>query len=153
MIKTAKEERLNIRIEQNLKEEFSAICKARSLNASALIRQWINEFVEENRVKPQKMDILDIVWNLNENKDNSIKPFCLSVADRLGYEDAPAELYDDVAELLIERAKKRGSFEEIDETQYGKALVNNEVLYFKILQGGGSWCTTLPAWLDLVDFD
>lgn len=154
--KTGKQERLNIRIERDLKEEFNTICQEQSLNASALIRQWISEFVEENQERvddPTNMDILDIAWRLNEHQENSIKPFCFSIAQRLGYEDNPNELFDDIVELLIERAKKRGSFEEVDGAQYGKALVNKELLYFALVLNGGSWCIEPPAWLSKVSFD
>lgn len=39
----------NIRLEEKLRDEFKRINEERSINASHLVRKWIEEYVNENK--------------------------------------------------------------------------------------------------------
>ncbi len=132
-------DRMHLRIEQELKERFEKICKQKSLNKSALIRNWIEEFVEEHEKPLVSMDILDIVWKLNKGEERSIGATCVKVADRLGYDEEPWQLIDDVTSLLVERAKNAGSFKEVGDVKSGSALIGNENVEFSIGVHDGTW--------------
>lgn len=43
-----KEIRLNIRMQEETRDAFRAICKRKAVNGSELIRQWIDEFIRDN---------------------------------------------------------------------------------------------------------
>lgn len=132
-------DRMHLRIEQELKERFEKICKQKSLNKSALIRNWIEEFVEEHERPPVSMDILDIVWKLNKDEERSVKKACAKVADRLGYDGASEELFEDVTNLLFERAKNAGNFKEVDGIKNGTAMINGENIEFTMGARDGTW--------------
>lgn len=46
-----KESRINLRLEKEKKDLFQQICKRKAINASELMRQWIDKFIEENKDK------------------------------------------------------------------------------------------------------
>lgn len=143
-------ERIHVRIDSDLKERFDDVCARDALNASALIRKWIEDFVKEHERPYASMDILDIVWKLNKDKDESINSVCINVAGRLGYEEDPLELFEDVIMLLTERAAQTGTLKVVnDDHKYGRASVNNEMVYFSLTSGRGLWSTDpQPAWLE-----
>ena len=43
------EKRLNIRIDDELKKEFMALCKKKAINSSELVRQLIKEWTDKNK--------------------------------------------------------------------------------------------------------
>ena len=47
--KSEKETRLNIRISTALRDDFRQICNDKSVNASDLIRKFIEKWISENR--------------------------------------------------------------------------------------------------------
>jgi predicted DNA-binding protein len=130
---------MHLRIEQDLKEKFNKICEQKSLNGSAMIRKWIEEFVEENEKPLISMDILDIVWRLNKDNERSIRKVCTKVADRLGYDEAPEQLFDDAKVLLIERAQSSGNFEKNSSVESGEVMINNENVAFTFDAHDGFW--------------
>ena len=142
--------KLDIRLSKDLKERFRAVCDSESVNASALIRKWIGKYVAEKERPLVSMDLLDIVWKLHKSDD--IKLSCFQLADRLGYDGEPHELFNDVADMLIERAKSTGKHSEVDHIMYGKATINNEVVYFSLNKGGGTWSAEAPEWLAKISF-
>ena len=40
--------RVVLKLPQRMKDQFDAINKSRAINASALIRQWIEQYIREN---------------------------------------------------------------------------------------------------------
>lgn len=46
---TMKDERIYIRIPEELKRDFLRICQKESINKSALLRRWIEDYVKERR--------------------------------------------------------------------------------------------------------
>ncbi|GIN92095.1 hypothetical protein J6TS1_41490 [Siminovitchia terrae] len=50
-----KRQQINIRISQELKEEFYSYCKKDHLKPSRLIRHWIKETIEADRVKNNRL--------------------------------------------------------------------------------------------------
>ena len=142
--------KLDIRLSKDLKERFRAVCDSESVNASALIRKWIEEYVAEKERPLVSMDLLDIVWKLHKSGD--IKLSCSQLADRLGYDGEPHELFNDVVDMLIERAKSTGKYSEVDHIKYGKATINNDNVYFSLTMGGGTWSVETPEWLDKISF-
>lgn len=40
---------IQIRLEKELKDQFQAICKAKAINSSELIRQLITKWIEDNK--------------------------------------------------------------------------------------------------------
>lgn len=142
--------KLDIRLSKDLKERFRAVCDSESVNASALIRKWIEEYVAEKERPLVSMDLLDIVWKLHKSGD--IKLSCSQLADRLGYDNEPHELFNDVVDMLIERAKSTGKYSEVDHIKYGKATINNDNVYFSLTMDGGNWSVEPPEWLDKIGF-
>lgn len=132
-------DRIHVRITTELNEKFKAICEQNSINGSALIRKWIEEFVEEYEKPPVSMDILDIVWKINKGEERSIWSSCVNVADRLGYNGAPEQLFDDVTVLLIERAKSAENFKDVEGIKSGAVMVGNENIEFTISAHDGTW--------------
>lgn len=51
-----KEIRLNIRLTEKTRDEFRTICDRHAINASAMIRQWIDEFIADNKTKVMHID-------------------------------------------------------------------------------------------------
>lgn len=50
MVETKKKDiRLNIRISEELKDEFQRVCDTKSVNGSDLIRKFIKRWVSENK--------------------------------------------------------------------------------------------------------
>lgn len=141
--------KLDIRLSKDLKERFRAVCDSESVNASALIRKWIEEYVAEKERPLVSMDLLDIVWKLHKSGD--IKLSCSQLADRLGYDNEPRELFNDVVDMLIERAKSTGKYSEVDHIKYGKATINNEDVYFSLTMDGGTWSAEASEWLNRVE--
>lgn len=133
---------IHLQIEQGLKERFLALCDRKSLNASVLIHGWIEEFVEEHEKPLVSMDILDIVWKLNKDEERSIRKSCARVADRLGYDGVPEQLFDDVKTLLIERAQGSGNFVDSDGVESGEVTINSENVVFTFGAHDGSWRRT-----------
>mgnify|MGYP000986360111 CR=1 FL=1 len=44
---------IRCRLEKTLHDEFKEICKDKAINASGLLRQWIQAFVHDNRQAPK----------------------------------------------------------------------------------------------------
>lgn len=141
--------KLDVRISKDLKDRFRSVCDAESVNGSALIRKWIEEYVNAKERPPISMDLLDIVWKLSKSDD--IKTSCVSAADRLGYDGAWQELRTDILDMLIERAKSSSAYAEVDGVRYGRALINNQDVYFSLSDTEGSWSTSPPEWLNRVE--
>lgn len=70
MNNVTKIEYLNIMINEDLKNRFTTICEEKSIDSSALIRNWIEGFVTEQERPLISMDLLDIVWKLNKTKEH-----------------------------------------------------------------------------------
>lgn len=46
-----KEARINLRLEKEKRDLFQQICKRKAINASELMRQWIDKFIEEHKAE------------------------------------------------------------------------------------------------------
>lgn len=46
-----KEVRIGIRVTEELRREFMEICDEKAINASKLLRKWIEDFIEQNKKK------------------------------------------------------------------------------------------------------
>ena len=55
-----KEIRIGVRVSHSLRDKFMTICERKSLNASSLIRHWIEDFI---KIEKEEKDNKD-------NKDN-----------------------------------------------------------------------------------
>ena len=44
-----KEVRINVRLEKEKRDLFNKICKAKAINNSELIRQWIDKFIDQHK--------------------------------------------------------------------------------------------------------
>lgn len=141
MNNVTKIEYLNIMINEDLKNRFTTICEEKSIDSSALIRNWIEGFVTEQERPLISMDLLDIVWKLNKTKEQSINQVCCSVANLLVYDGCSDELFHDLAAILLRRAKDQGCFEVSDGTQRGKVIINGENVYFMLKDSIGEWST------------
>ena len=42
---------IKVRLSKELKERFQAVCKSKAVNASELLRQYIEQYAEENAPK------------------------------------------------------------------------------------------------------
>lgn len=152
MSNVVKLERLHIRIEPELKERFNSICDEKAINASALIRKWVEDFVEEHDQAEESLDVLDVVWRLNTEKSASIEAVCTKAANRLGF-GSTEDIFTSIAEQLISRAQETGSFAgDVDGAQCGRAKILGEEVYFKLEDGKGTWSTEKPQWLNRVYF-
>lgn len=50
-----KEVRLNVRLEKEKRDIFQGICKAKAVNASELMRQWVDEYIEKAKREYEDM--------------------------------------------------------------------------------------------------
>lgn len=50
-----KEVRLNVRLEKEKRDIFQGICKAKAVNASELMRQWVDEYIEKSKKEYEAM--------------------------------------------------------------------------------------------------
>lgn len=140
--------KLDIRLTKDLKERFRAACEAESVNGSALIRKWIEEYVAEKEKPLISMDLLDIVWKLS--KSSNIKETCAKAANLLGYDNAAGELWSDVTDMLINRTKALGKYALVDGFHYGQVKLNNDEIYFSLNDDDGTWSTDAPDWIDKI---
>ncbi|MDI9412763.1 MAG: hypothetical protein QM401_04200 [Bacillota bacterium] len=151
MSNVVKLERLHIRIEPELKERFNAICDEKAINASALIRKWVEDFVEEHDQTEESLDVLDVVWRLNTEKSASIEAASIKAANR-GF-GSTEDIFSSITEQLISRAQETGSFAgDVDGAQCGRAKILGEEVYFRLENGKGTWSTEKPDWLNRVYF-